>query len=205
MKNKKVFVVLVLIFVVVLVGAMLLYKRLGESIAPDQLAAQEQESEPEAEKQEHEPAAEESKKGSPAVDFTVYDADGTQVQLLDYVGKPMVLNFWASWCGPCKMEMPDFQEKYEELGEDIQFLMVNMTDGSRETKEKAMKFIEDSGYTFPVLYDLDSHAAYVYAVYSLPSTYFIDAEGYVIARATGAIDGELLQQGIDMILGEAEQ
>ena len=144
-----------------------------------------------------EPASTETPKIA-APDFTVYDLDGNEVKLSDFLGKPVVLNFWASWCGPCKMEMPDFEEKYKELGDDVQFLMINLTDG-RETVEIASAFIEGQGYTFPVLYDTASEAAYTYGVYSIPTTYFIDAEGYGIAHAPGAIDGETLQKGIDMI------
>lgn len=134
-----------------------------------------------------------------APDFTVYDADGNEVLLSEYFGKPIVLNFWASWCSPCQMEMPDFHEKYLEIGEDVQFLMINMTDGSRETVEIASEFIEEKGYTFPVFYDTKSDAAMTYGAYSLPTTFFIDADGYVIAQASGAIDGTTLQRGIDMI------
>lgn len=97
------------------------------------------------------------------------------------------------------MEMPDFHEKYLEIGEDVQFLMINMTDGSRETVEIASEFIEEKGYTFPVFYDTKSDAAMTYGAYSLPTTFFIDADGYVIAQASGAIDGTTLQRGIDMI------
>ena len=111
----------------------------------------------------------------------------------------MVLNFWASWCGPCKMEMPEFHEKYLALGEDIQFLMVNLTDGSRETVETAASYIASQGYTFPVLYDTQSNAARTYGIYSIPTTIFIDAEGYAIAQATGAINADTLQRGIDLI------
>lgn len=137
-----------------------------------------------------------------APDFTVYDIDGNVVRLSDYVGKPIVLNFWASWCGPCKSEMPEFEEKYKELKDEVQFLMVNMTDGSRETVDVASTFINEQGYTFPVLYDTDINAAYLYSVYSLPTTFFIDEEGYIVAYAAGAIDGEILQKGIDMVLAE---
>ena len=132
--------------------------------------------------------------------FTVYDIDGNEVKLSDYIGKPIVINFWASWCGPCKSEMPEFEEKYKAVNRDVQFLMVNMTDGSRETVDIASTFIKEQGYTFPVLYDSDSNAAYLYSVYSLPTTYFIDKDGYIVAYATGAIDGATLQKGIDMIL-----
>ena len=77
--------------------------------------------------------------------------------------------------------------------------MVNMTDGDRETVEIASAFIAEAGYTFPVLFDTAASAAMTYGVYSLPSTYFIDAEGNAVARATGAIDSATLQQGIDLI------
>ena len=94
--------------------------------------------------------------------------------------------------------MPDFHEKYLEHGENIHFLMVNMT-GGRETLDSAKSFISEKGYTFPVFFDTDSNAALVYSVYSLPTTYFIDAEGYLVAQATGAISADTLQRGIDMI------
>ena len=109
-----------------------------------------------------------------------------------------MLNFWASWCGPCQSEMPDFYEKYLELGDEIHFLMVNMT-GGRETLSSAKALISEKGYTFPVFYDTDSDAATTYSVYLLPTTYFIDAEGYLVAQATGAISAYTLQRGIDMI------
>ena len=105
---------------------------------------------------------------------------------------------FAKWCQDNQKIGRTFQAKYEELGEEIQFLMINMTSG-RETLETAQEFIAEQGYTFPVLYDTASDAAIAYGAYSLPTTYFIDAEGHAVAQATGAIDGETLQIGIDMI------
>ena len=220
MKNKKTLLILLLVFVLLLGGAYVLYDRLGETAAPDQLAVQPPQTEspeptqstvpqteapeptqstaPQTEAPEPSPSAASQSPSAP--DFTVYDAERNEVRLYDYIGKPIVLNFWASWCGPCQMEMPDFQEKYLELGEDVQFLMINMT-GGRETLDSAREFTQEKGYTFPVLYDLDGEAAMMYGAYSLPTTYFIDAEGHAIARAVGAIDAATLQQGIDMIWG----
>ena len=139
-----------------------------------------------------------------APDFTVYDQAGNAVRLSDYRGTPVVLNFWASWCGPCRSEMPDFDAAYQELGEEIQFLMVNLTDGSRETVEGASEFVKEQGYSFPILFDSSYEASTAYQVFSIPTTIFIDAEGYGVAQASGAIDREILQEGIDMIRKPAE-
>lgn len=205
MKKKGLLVFLIL--VLLLGGAYYLYQRLGASYAPDRLAEQtkkengEEESEtgdgntgedPDGDRSEEEQKME-------APDFTVYDREGNAVSLKSYVGKPIVLNFWASWCGPCRTEMPDFDETYREMGTQIQFLMVNMTDGSRETVESASAFIDKEGYKFPVFYDTAYEAAITYGVYSLPTTFFIDADGYLVTYASGAISAADLQKGIDMI------
>lgn len=194
-KKKKILIVILTAFVLLIVGASALYFRLGEKLAPEQLLSGEKQTD---DKNEAADGSAEAEKTS-APDFTVYDKEGNEVSLSDYIGKPIVLNFWASWCGPCQMEMPDFHEKYLEIGEEVQFLMVNMTNGSRETLESASAFVEEKGYTFPVFYDTDADAARTYGAYSLPMTYFIDADGNAIAHAVGAIDAETLQSGIDMI------
>ena len=198
MNNKKNvrMIIILFAFVLFLGGAYLLYAQLGQKMTPEKLTVEE----PKHTDNTDEKEADQEKILAP--DFVVYDIEEKEIHLSDYIGKPVVLNFWASWCGPCKMEMPDFQERYLELGEEIQFLMINMTDGSRETVESATEFITNQEYTFPVFYDTESNAAMTYEARSLPTTYFIDAEGYVVARATGAIDGETLQRGIDMITSQ---
>ena len=134
-----------------------------------------------------------------APDFTIYDAAGTPVKLSDFRGKPVVLNFWASWCGPCKSEMPEFQAEFEACGDEVQFLIVNLTDGSRETVKTASDYIAQQGYTFPVYFDTQYTAANAYQVRSIPATYFIDENGYVVAQFTGAMNAQQLQQGISLI------
>ncbi len=191
MNNKKGFFTLLLVFAVILGAAALLYGQYGDMPMADNLAVQT--TPPPA--QENEEAALHA-----APDFTVYDGEGNAVHLADFKGKPVVLNFWASWCGPCKMEMPDFEAKCKELEGDVVFMMVNATDGGRETVDTAKAFLEESGYTFPVYFDTEYSAIYAYGVNAFPTTFFIDAEGNLVAYGQGAMSGETLQTGIDMIM-----
>ena len=198
-QKKTRLLVLALGLVLLLGGAALLYGRLSQDIEAQTLGTQQSATSGSTSESSSAEGAQKEREQMP--DFTVVDGDGNPVSLSDFFGKPIILNFWASWCGPCKMEMPDFEEAYAELGKDIHFLMVNMTSG-RETLESAAAFIEEQGYSFPVYYDTDADAAMSYGVYSLPTTLFIDADGYGIAQATGAINAETLRRGIDMILTE---
>jgi thiol-disulfide isomerase/thioredoxin len=142
---------------------------------------------------------EDGKEKIKATDFTVLNADGNAVKLSDLFGKPIVLNFWASWCPPCKGEMPEFNKVYEEVGEDITFMMVDLADGQRETKEKGAQYVKDQGFSFPVYFDTKRDAADKYGIASIPTTIFIDKNGYIVTGAQGAIDAKTLQKGIDLI------
>lgn len=142
----------------------------------------------------------ESKQEIKAPDFTVYDQDGKEVKLSDYLGTPVVVNFWASWCGPCKSEMPHFEKLSKEYEGKVQFLMVNLTDGDRETKENAEKYISENGFTFKVLYDTDLDAAQTYNVTSIPTSIFIDELGNVELGYRGVMSEKLLNEYIDQIL-----
>ena len=137
-----------------------------------------------------------------ALDFTVQDWEGNMVKLSDFFGKPIVLNFWASWCPPCKAELPDFDDACKKYDGEVVFLMVNMTDNQMETVEVAKDFIKTYGYDFPVYFDVSYEAAMVYGVRSIPQTYFINAEGEAVATATGMISAAQLEQGIGMIYSE---
>ena len=172
--------------IVAVLGAYVLYGQLTQRAEADRLAQQ--------------APTQEQTELPLAPDFTVYDKDGNAVKLSDFRGKPTIVNFWASWCGPCKREMPDFQEVYTEYGSEINFLMVNLTDGQQETKESAKAYIDGAGYTFPVYYDLDLNAANTYGVYSVPATYFFDAEGHGVTYGRGTLNLATLLKGIEMLL-----
>lgn len=190
MKKKLLLVAAVVAAVALFAGAFVLYNHLKSQVQLSALSAE----------SENGSQAESSQPQTQAPDFTVVDDQGNEVSLSSYFGKPIVLNFWASWCGPCKSEMPDFQEAYEEYGDEIHFVMVNMTEGSRETKESAQRFIQEQGFTFPVLYDTQMNAAITYSAWTLPTTYFIDEQGYLVAQGRGALNRETLEKGIGMIL-----
>ena len=190
MSKKSKLLLAAVAMVALLLGASLLYKQLADNAEHDNLAGTNNNAA--ADSQQEQP-----KQFPP--DFTVVDASGREVKLSDFRGKPTVVNFWASWCGPRKSEMPDFDAVYQRMGNEIHFLMVNMTDGGQETLAGAQKFIADSAYTFPVYYDTQLSAAMAYGVSSLPTTYFFDAEGYGVAYAIGAIGKEDLLRGIGMI------
>ena len=186
----------VLAFAVVIAGASLLYNRLSGEVHLSGIATT-----PQATEYTGEAVSETEEQPSLAPDFTVYDLEGNAHKLSDFQGKPVLLNFWASWCGPCQMEMPDFQDFYEKFGEEVHFVIVNLTDGQQETVESASAFIAEKGYTFPVYYDTDIDAAMKYGVSAVPVSYFIDAEGYFVAWAQGALSADMLQQGMDLLLG----
>jgi len=192
----------ILAFAVVIVGASVLYNRLSGEVSMGGIATVAQETaaaEETAAPGETTPETQEASNLAP--DFTVYDLEGNAHKLSDFRGKPVLLNFWASWCGPCQMEMPDFQKFYESHGDKVNFVIVNLTDGQQETVETASAFIEEKGYSFPVYYDTDIDAAMKYGVSAVPVSYFIDVEGNFVAWAQGALSADMLQQGMDMLLG----
>lgn len=205
--KKQTLLLLSTLFLALLLAAGLLYNALQDKVSADRLTTmptfdtqtpnQSQEDPEETQQPTHDQPQDFS-----APDFTVTDLEDREHRLSEFVGKPIVLNFWASWCGPCKSEMPDFQKAYETYGDRIHFVMVNLTDGSGETVKTASDFIASAGYTFPVYYDTSSSAAMTYGVNAVPVTYFIDASGQLVAYGQGALDAETLLTGIGMILPE---
>ena len=133
-----------------------------------------------------------------APDITVFDIDGNEVQLSSLFGKPIVLNFWATWCPSCVQESSYFETLYREMGGDVHFMKVNLMDGRRETRHNVDRFIEDNGFTFPVYFDKTGAASAPYSVRFIPMTFFVDANGNLAATAQGAVDEETLRQGIDL-------
>lgn len=140
-------------------------------------------------------------KKNTAPDFTVLDKDGNTVRLSDKFGKPIVINFWATWCPPCKQELPDFDKLCKEYGDRVVFMMVNLTDGYRDTVDGTKRFVSGKGYTFPVYFDTKDNAASAYNVSSIPQTTFIDAKGNIYTTRIGAMNEAMLRIYLNALLG----
>ena len=141
-----------------------------------------------------------SAEAMPAPDFTVYDREGNPVNFSDFEGKPVVISFWATWCGYCIKGMPTFEKAVADFGDEIVFMMINVTDGFQETKEKAMNFIAEKGYSFPVYYDMDLSAVSAYGASSLPATVFINAKGEIVHGQLGMMSEENVFGYIEKLL-----
>lgn len=117
-----------------------------------------------------------------ATEFTLKDLDGNNISLSEYKGKKIFINIWATWCGPCKKEMPYIDEIYKEYPE-IQILMVN----SLESKESVQEYIDTYGYSFKVLLDLEEVVTKAYKAYAYPTSILINEDGNIIKRFSGTM------------------
>lgn len=140
-------------------------------------------------------------KGKLAPEITLNDLNGQIVKLSDYRGKVVILNFWASWCPPCKSEMPDLDGAAREFskGNEAVLLAVNLTDGSRETSATARKYIADNKFSMTVLLDTKSNAATAYNITNIPTTYIIDKQGVIVNSIVGPTTQNALIQYADQL------
>ena len=187
-------IVTLLVLVIVIGGGALLYQNLGQNYEiPVETTSQDP--------VEGETIPSQTVPQNLAPDVTVTDGDGKEFRLSDFRGKGVVLNFWASWCGPCKSEMPHFQQAYEVYGEDLHFLMVNMSTAFGDSQADAEALLTENVYTFPVYYDTKTECAYSYGVTGIPMTFFIDKDGNLVSGVSGMISQADLDRRILTILG----
>ena len=181
MKRIIIWVLLLCLLVLVIVGASVLYKRLSDKLYGGGLVDLEQENE-----------TDEIKNTAP--DFKVLTSDGEEVNLSDYFGQPIVINFWATWCVYCKEEMPDFDRARRE-NPDVLFMMVN----AGESISTGMAYINGKGYELEIFFDMSGEACEAYDVTGYPTTYFIDKNGNTVKKKIGKISYEALTEGVEAI------
>lgn len=123
-----------------------------------------------------------------ATDFEVTLVSGDTVKLSDFRGKKVLLNFWATWCGPCVQEMPAFQQLTEEYPDDFVMLAVNCGDTAQDVES----FVEENGYTFNIALDETMEVSSLYPTSSIPLTIIVDEEGYITYASYGAADAQTM-------------
>ena len=149
-----------------------------------------------------------------APDFTLVDQYGEEHTLSDYKGKVVFLNFWATWCPPCREEMPDIEALYKEYGENSEDLVIlsvanpktkDNPNNNDKTIEEVTKFMEDNGYSYPALMDTTGDVLLQYYITAFPTTFMIDREGRVIGYANGALTKDIMKNIITQALSESAE
>jgi len=174
-------------------------KQVQTNISPAAVPAP---SEPEIVGEEETPAVEDGFDASAPTmpNIPLFNLDGSETTFEDVrLGKPAVINYFASWCPPCKQELPHFQKAYETYKDQISFIFLDALDGQRETLETVKAFIRDFPFTGPVYYD-EGIFAYIFQTNSLPTTVFINADGTLANGYLGYVSESVLQQNLDKLL-----
>ena len=134
-------------------------------------------------------------------DATVYDDDNAPVTLTALAeGKPLVINFWATWCPYCLQEMDDFQAIYDDYKDKVNFAFIDATDGQRETVEMARAWMANNGYTLPVYYDTKLEAVSAFGLQAYPTTVVVSAQGEVLTISPGVIDSDRMRAALDSLV-----
>ncbi|MEN1935252.1 TlpA disulfide reductase family protein [Paenibacillus sp. 102] len=148
-------------------------------------------------------AAQQEKEVLPQVGFkapkiTLKGLDGKLYSLNDAKGKPYIINFWASWCGPCEMEAPDLVRLYDKYKGEIEIFAVNATVSDPVSEAKA--FADRFGFKFPVLLDMDGVAGLDYKIFSLPTTFFVDKDGIIVEQVRGVLPPDQLEKKFKQLI-----
>ena len=133
--------------------------------------------------------------GTPAPEFDLQTPDGRRVSLSDFRGKAVVVNFWATWCPPCRSEMPDLEQIAQERKSDVVVLAVNV----QEARDPVARFVQQYGLTFPILLDTSGDVTQAFGVQSLPTTFFVDGEGKVAAFNMGALNKSAIARKLELV------
>ncbi|KNY28091.1 TlpA family protein disulfide reductase [Pseudobacteroides cellulosolvens] len=142
---------------------------------------------------QNKPSSNDTTEANKAIDFTLSDLDGNKVSLKDFHGKNVYLNFWATWCPPCRKEMPAIEKLYKEY-KDKGLVVLAIDLG--EDKETVKNFINENNYSFKVLLDSDQSIGSKYNISAIPVSYFIDKDGNIAAKRVGAIEEDEMRQYI---------
>ena len=136
----------------------------------------------------------------PMPEAVVYTENDEELNLSSLKGKPMVINFWTTWCGYCKDEMPTFEKVYNEYKDKVEFILIDVLDNSEETKENGIKYRNDMNLTMPIYFDRGHTVIAKFGAPGFPTTYFIDKEGNINKVRASALTEAILVQSIEAII-----
>lgn len=217
MERKLVTIMLIVLIVLLLICGTMLYKRLSLDAPQGTSTPAEETADPTDEPsvpselpkiEENAPAPEETSDQSeeedssldPALDFSFTDREGNTCKLSDYHGKPIIINFWATWCPPCRAELPYLDAAFAQYGDQIQFFLMDLVDGYTETEEFTQDFVEQNGYSFPLYFDSKAEGVAAYGITAIPYTVAIGSDGKIVATHLGSMTEDDLQSIIDAVL-----
>lgn len=184
-RHKKIAAVLILLFALGLIGI-----NLYDNQQAKKQAAQEKQRTTILEKTQVDKTEEKKER---ATDFSLQTTDGKTIRLSDYRGKKVILNFWATWCPPCKAEMPHMQKFYEAHHDEVEVIAVNLT--SLDNGNAALeKFIQDYKLSFTIPLDRDGEVGNQYKAYTIPTSYLIDADGFIEQKIIGPMNEEMMEE-----------
>lgn len=135
-----------------------------------------------------------------AIDFSFTDGEGKEHRLSEFFGKPTIINFFATWCPPCRAELPYFDAAYQNYSDRINFIVLDLVDSGDETVENGLDFLSSNGYSFPLYFDSDFEGYSAYGTGYVPVTILISADGGLVESHTGGLSQSELQEMIDRLL-----
>ena len=214
MNKTLVTILLIVLIVLLLVCASVLYNRLSQEPAAgpsapagetrldaeENQSTEELESEPSVVPESMTEEMDEDSGLEPAYDFSFTDSEGNTHRLSDFYGKPILINFWATWCPPCRAELPYLDAAFAKYGDRIQFFLMDLVDGGSETEESTRNFAAENGYSFPLYFDSSSEGMIAYGITAIPYTVAIDSQGNIVAVHLGGMTEEDLQSIMDDLL-----
>lgn len=208
MKSNTMSILVLIVAILVLIGGFSLFLWIRDETGEEaQENTIEEEEEEEEEEETPEPTAAPTPEPEPtpnpyplATDFLFTDRSGNEYRLSDFYGKPIVINFFATWCGPCMNEMPGINELSLQYQDQVNFLIINLTSSESISPEEVFTFLSNNGYSFPLYFDTLDQGTTAYNIDAIPLSVFISEDGHVVGTNVGSLEKDQMQELIEKLI-----